>query len=514
MPAIRNRLARCLAVGLALAAAWPARADPPRPVLSSDDLELIDSATWGITTSEAARFVRMGRARWLAAQLHPAPEAGLPAAVQQRIDADPSAGRPLRSLLAELEVQARTASGLTDPEAKTVAQAAYQASLNDVARASMSRTILRDLYAPAQLRERMTWFWFNRFNVHAAKANLRAMVGDYVDTAIRPHALGRFRDLLGATLRHPAMMRYLDNAESAAGKVNENYARGIMELHTTGVGAGYTQADVEALARILTGAGIDTKPDDPKLRPELQARLVRDGAFLFNPARHDGGDKVFLGRPVAGGGFEEIETALDLLARHPKTAESVSRATAAYFVGDDPPAPMVSRMAETFGRRDGDIAAVLETMFGSPDFAAARTRHLKDPMTFVLSALRLAYDETPITNTQPIQNWLNRLGQGLFNHATPDGYPAGSAAWSGPGQMTARFEVARQIGGGSAGLFKAAPDAPAGASERPAFPLLQNELYFTVLRSRLAPATRATLDQAVSPQEWNALYLASPDFMR
>jgi hypothetical protein len=128
----------------------------------------------------------------------------------------------------------------------------------------------------------------------------------------------------------------------------------------------------------------------------------------------------------------------------------------------------------------------------------------------VLSAVRLAYDDKVILNTGPIQGWVNRLGEGLFNHDTPDGYALTSASWNGPGQMMVRFEIARQIGSGSAGLFK--PDG-AGAVEQPAFPLLQNALYFNSLRQTLAPATLASLDKAVSPQDWNTLFLSSPEFM-
>ncbi len=133
--------------------------------------------------------------------------------------------------------------------------------MNDLVREAQSRSLLRDLYAPDQLREQMTWFWFNHFNVQSSKRDIRAMVGDYEDQAIRPHALGKFRDLLEATLRHPAMLRYLDNDQNAAGRINENYAREIMELHTMGVGSGYTQKDVQELARILTGVGVDLQPE-------------------------------------------------------------------------------------------------------------------------------------------------------------------------------------------------------------------------------------------------------------
>src|SRR5262249_11697628 len=155
------------------------------------------------------------------------------------------------------------------------------------------------------------------------------------------------RDLLMATLRHPAMLRYLDNADNAAGHINENYAREIMELHTMGVGSGYTQNDVEALARILTGAGIDLRPDNPKLPPERQPLLVRDGAFEFNPARHDFGDKVLLGTTIKSSGFAEIQQVVDLLCARPATAQHVSRQIAIYFVADDPPKALTDRMVQT-----------------------------------------------------------------------------------------------------------------------------------------------------------------------
>lgn len=154
----------------------------------------------------------------------------------------------------------------------------------------------------------------------------------------------------------------------------------------------------------------------------------------------------------------------------------------------------------------------MSAMIRSPDFEAALTKQakFKDPMRYLLSSVRLAYDEKVIVNTGPIQNWLARLGEGLFDRSTPDGYPLASSAWNGPGQMMVRFEIARQLGGGSAGLFK--PEGP-GAVDRPAIPLLQNQLYFSMLRQTLKPETAHALDDAVSPQDWNTLFLSSPDFM-
>jgi uncharacterized protein (DUF1800 family) len=481
--------------------------------LSPRDMALLDRLTWGINASSAAHLRAVGPDRWLAEQLHPAPGDALPQAVRTTIEAMPDVHAFPFDIAASFDAQGRAANQIADPDAKKSAQQAFRQAMNERARQAAARSILRALYAPDQLRERMSWFWLNHFSLAQSKANLRILVGDYEDRAIRPFALGRFRDLLIATLHHPAMLRYLDNADNAGGHINENYAREIMELHTMGVGSGYTQGDVEALARILTGVGIDLRPEDPKLKPELQSQLVREGAFEFNPARHDYGDKIFLGHTVKGRGLAEADEAIDILVHHPATATHLARQIATYFVADNPPEPLVARMAQTFKTADGDIAAVLATMVHAPEFAAALKSgaKLKDPMQYVLSAVRLAYDDKVILNTQPIQNWLNRLGEGLFNHDTPDGYSLISASWSGPGQMMVRFEIARQIGSSSSGLFK--PEG-SGAVDQPAFPLLANSLYFNGLRQTLSGTTLAALDAAISPQDWNTLFLSSPEFMR
>ena len=164
---------------------------------------------------------------------------------------------------------------------------------------------------------------------------------------------------------------------------------------------------------------------------------MRDGLFEFNPARHDYGDKILLGHKIKGAGFAEVEEALDILARSPATARHISRELATYFVSDDPPASLVDQMGKTFLRSNGDIAAVLRTMVHAPEFSAslgAEFQKFKDPVRYVISAVRLAYDDKVILNTQPVQNWLNRLAEGLYNHQTPDGYPSVSA----PGMARAR----------------------------------------------------------------------------
>jgi uncharacterized protein (DUF1800 family) len=497
---------------IAALCAGAARAAPDDGAgLSPHDLALLNRVTWGANASSAAALAAEGPDRWLRGQLRPEPGDHLPPAVAAEIDALPISHASLAELVVTTQARNQTANQLTDPDQKKAAQQAYQRAMSDVARQAATRSLLRDLYSSDQLREQMTWFWFNHFNVHQSKANVRVLVGDYEDVAIRPHALGRFRDLLEASLKHPAMLRYLDNADNAAGHVNENYAREIMELHTMGVGSGYTQKDVQELARILTGVGIDPRPEAPRLKPELRDKLIREGLFEFNPARHDFGDKQFLGRTIRGEGFGEVEQALTILSREPATARHVSRQLAVYFVGDDPPPGLIERMARAFQHGDGDIAEVLSVMFRSSEFSASLGTKFKDPVHYAVSAVRLAYDERPILNTAPIQGWLNRLAEGLYNHETPDGYSMAQSAWDGPGQMAVRFEIARQIGGGSAGLFK--PDGP-DAVDQPAFPRIENRLYYQGLGQTLGAQTKAALAQAVSPQDWNTLFLSSPEFMR
>ncbi|MGA0600329.1 DUF1800 domain-containing protein [Caulobacter sp. KR2-114] len=512
MPSYRPLPLLLIATALAAAPAGASAAAPPPPgMISARDLAFLNRVTWGANQADAEALVRDGRSRWLARQLQPAADDALPAAAQAQLDGLAISHLKLKDEVQALEAQNKAANQLTDPDQKKAAQQAYQQAMNDLARQAATRDLLRDLYAPDQVREQMTWFWFNHFNVHAAKANIRAMVGDYEDSAIRPHALGRFRDLLEATLRHPAMLRYLDNADNAAGHINENYARELLELHTMGVGSGYSQKDVQELARILTGVGIDARAEDPKVRPQMQDQLIRDGLFEFNPNRHDYGDKVLLGHTIKGRGFAEVEEALDIIARQPATARHVSGQIASYFMGDNPPPALVGRMAETFQHSDGDIAKVLATLFQSPEFNASLGTAFKDPAHYAVSAVRLAYNDRVILNAQPIQGWLNRMAEGLYNHETPDGYPVAAAAWDGPGQMAMRFEIARQIGAGAAGLFK--PDTP-GATEAPAFPQIENALYFNAIAPTMGPKSVAALGQAVSPQDWNTLFLSSPEFMR
>lgn len=503
---------RKLALSTALLLSLVGCATAPPPAASAhgpaQDALWLDRLTWGAGSGDLAAVRAKGREAWLDAQLRPANATALPEAAQAQIRALAISQQPLLPLVQQMEAQRKAADALTDDAAKAEAQKAYQQAMTKLAREASTRQLLNALYSPNQVQEQLTWFWFNHFNVHQYKANLRVMVGDY-EQGLRERSLGRFRDLLGYTAHHPAMLRYLDNEQNAANRINENYARELLELHTLGVGGGYSQRDVQELARVLTGLGVNLTDNKPKLKPAQEAQYRRDGLMEFNPARHDFGEKNLLGITVKGQGYAELDQVLDLLARHPSTARFVSRKLAQYFVADEPPPALVERMAERWRQSDGRIAEVLRAMVDSPEFEASLGRKFKDPTHYVVSAVRLAYADKVVLNTGPMMGWLYRLGQSPYNRQTPDGYPLDENAWAGPGQMTTRFEIARAIGSGSAGLFKVEGEA----KDRPAFPQIAQPLYYEGIAPRLAPPTQQALAQATSPQEWNTYLLASPDFM-
>ena len=296
--------------------------------------------------------------------------------------------------------------------------------------------LLPAIESPRQLEEVMVDFWFNHFNVVRGKGLDHVLIGDYEDNAIRPYVMGRFRDLLGATAKHPAMSFYLDNwlsvsptADSGArvpgtrkttAGLNENYARELMELHTLGADGGYSQADVTALARILTGWSMDPR------------RAVNGRAFRYFPALHDYSDKVWLGRTVPVKGIAEGEWALDVLASSPATARHLSYELAQYFVADDPPPALVDRLTQRFLATDGDIRAVLETLFKSAEFRdpANFGAKFKTPYQYVVSVVRAAGVE--VNNVRPLLAALNRMGMPLYGCQSPDGYKNTREVWLNP----------------------------------------------------------------------------------
>jgi len=476
--------------------------------LSRQDILWLDRVTYGPTSDTVCEYLKLGRRRFLDEQLHPHDRA-LPTQIGNQLDALQVSRSSAPEFLASVTQEQKRINALTDDAQKQADRKTLNDQGNRLAYEASRRELLRAIYSPAQLREQLVWFWLNHFSVFQYKANDSWLVGDYAEHAIRPHALGHFRDLVMATLTQPAMLQYLDNAQNAGGHINENYARELMELHTLGVGSGYTQQDIEELARILTGVGINPSGIEPRLKPEWQRLYRHEGAFEFNPARHDFGAKTLLGKPIEASGFDEVERAVDLLVSQPACARFISRKLATYFVSDNPPPALIERMTRTFQKTHGDIAEVLNTLFKSGEFAASLGSKFKDPMHYVISTVRLAYDGKPIFNTHPVVNWLNALGEPLFGRQTPDGYPLTQSGWASSGQISRRFEIARAIGSGSAGLFEPEDGSPAAST---GFPQLSGKLYFAAVEPFLSAHARAGLDRAGSQLEWNTFLLASPDF--
>ena len=477
--------------------------------LSRQDMLWLDRITYGPTTGTVDRYLKLGRRRFLEEQLHPPRDPQLPPAVAAEIDSLEIQHSSGAQWLAYVNAQQQRINAITDDSAKQNERKALNDKGNKLAYEAARREILRALYSPAQLQEQLTWLWLDHFSIFQYKANDPWLLGDYAEKAIRPYALGHFRDIVMATLTHPAMLQYLDNAQNANGHINENYARELMELHTLGVGSGYTQQDIQELARVLTGVGINASGNEPRLKPEWQKLYRHQGAFEFNPARHDFGSKTLLGKRIDSSGFDEVEQAVDLIVSQPACAQFVSRKLAMYFVSDNPPRSLTDRMAKTFQKTHGDIADVLETLVKSHEFEASLGGKFKDPMHFVISTVRLAYDGRPIANTHPVVNWLNALGEPLFGRQTPDGFPLTESGWASSGQISRRFEIARAIGSGNGGLFD--PEDGTAATTT-GFPQLSTRLYFTAVEPFLSANVRSALDRAGSQLEWNTFLLASPDF--
>jgi len=352
-----------------------------------------------------------------------------------------------------------------------------------------AQKVLRAAYSERQLEETLVDFWFNHFNVFAGKGRTSIYLVDYEREAIRPHVWGSFRDLLGATAKSPAMLFYLDNwlsADPAAAAnmanqrrarqggagarqgaarrpgragaaprpdqqgaapapppqaarrrgLNENYARELLELHTLGVDGGYTQQDIIEVARAFTGWTI-ANPND--------------GAFRFTPALHDRGAKTVLGQTLkAGGGIEDGERVLDIVAKHPSTARHIATKLARRFVSDNPPEALVARVAARFTATDGDLRETVRAVVTSPEFFAAEYRgaKTKTPLEFVVSAVRTSGRQ--VREARPLVNALQQLGMAPYMCQPPTGYDDEAETWVSAGALVTRMNVAQQVAGAQA----------------------------------------------------------------
>jgi uncharacterized protein (DUF1800 family) len=377
-----------------------------------------------------------------------------------------------------------------------------------------AQKLLRAIYSDRQLEQVLTDFWFNHFNVDARKGPVRMMLTEYEREAIRPHVLGRFRELLGATAKSPAMLFYLDNWMSAGENasrtqreqrrgaqrlppappattmrrgLNENYARELMELHTLGVDGGYTQKDVTEVARAFTGWTIR----NPRVR----------GDFVFEPRIHDDKEKVVLGHRIRAGGIQDGEQVLDLLAAHPSTARFISTKLARRFVGDAPTAALVDRLAARFTATKGDLRDVMRTLLTSQEFLAPASfsAKTKTPFEFVVSAFRTT--GMPLDDARPVVRSLQELGMPLYQCQPPTGYKDTADAWVNTGALVARMNFAQSLASGRPG-------------ERRTSDRRRTAGFDPLLGLNVSETTRSTIARATTPAQALALTLGSPEFQK
>jgi uncharacterized protein (DUF1800 family) len=484
-----SRVASAAAVQAAARAALS-----PRELNADEQVaQALSRLTFGPRPGDAARVKAMGVDGWIDAQLHPerVRDSETDAFLAQYFTLSLESSEIFRQFppAALIRAAARRDS-LQRPGRMTLAdslQRLQQARRSNqfVAELTSSR-VARAVMSERQLQEVMVDFWENHFSVFAGKGQTRFFLTSYDRDVIRPNAMGHFRDLLGAVAKSPAMLLYLDNAQSVADSgrgvlrprgrnrpaqrrrqgLNENYARELMELHTLGVDGGYTQHDVIEVARALTGWSIRPprqvlmQAQDARVR-RLAERLGDDaaaGRFVFRPEVHDAEAKVVLGHKLkAGRGIEDGEDVLTILARHRSTALFLARKLAVRFVSDEPPQALVDRAAATYMKTDGDIREVVRTIVTSPEFfsQAAFRAKVKSPFEVVVSTMRAmgaAPDPTP--RTAQLVAW---LGQPIFGHQAPNGWPETGEAWMNTGAILNRINF---------GMAAAANRIPGAALDR------------------------------------------------
>jgi uncharacterized protein (DUF1800 family) len=362
-------------------------------------------------------------------------------------------------------------------------------------RAEALARLQRAIIADCGITERLVAFWSNHFCISATKGELaRIWAGAFEREAIRPHVMGRFADMLRAVEQHPAMLFFLDNQQSLgpdsrAGQnrkrgLNENLAREIMELHTLGVGGGYTQDDVTSLARIITGWTFAGR----------QGQLGEPGSFAFNANAHQPGPQTLLGKTYENNGVAQGEAALADIARHPSTAKFIATKFARHFVADDPPPALVARLQDVFGKTDGDLGAMTMALVDSDEAWAAPLAKMRSPYEFLVATGRLLarVPEDP----GAYLGSLNLLGQPLWSPAGPNGFPDTNAAWAAPEGMKLRLDISAQIASRLGGNID------------------PRDLLELAFADAASADTRRTIERAESRQQALALLLMSPEFQR
>ena len=394
--------------------------------------------------------------------------------------------------------------------------------------------ILRAVYSERQLQEVMVDFWTNHFNVFSGKGADRWLLPAYDRDTIRPHAMGKFATLLQATAQSPAMLFYLDNFQSVSPNmrqrplansqqrrrgINENYARELMELHTLGVDGGYTQKDVQEVARCFTGWTIFQPRGGAAAVNAIAGEGARRnaGTFFFNARTHDDGEKTVLGQKIpAGGGFRDGLTVLDILSRHPSTAKFIATKLVRHFVADNAPKSLVDRVAATYTKTDGDIREMLKTIFFSNEFNSTEAYRvkIKRPFELVVSAIRTLGADT---NGGPgTHNWIARMGEPLYGFQTPNGYSDAAESWVNTGGLLERMNFGLALAGNR--VQGTQVDLARLTNGQTSQSKVMDEALKVVLAGKISPSARETLlkqlDQSDPVTKVVGLILGTPEFQR
>lgn len=422
--------------------------------LSSEEkaLQLLNRLSYGPRPTEVQALAKQGNngiQHWIEEQLHP--EKIDDRHLEGKISQLPITGLDTLQLMAQYQDlnkfierdMGASKKDLPEEELKQLRKKYEDHLIPRILEDMQAQRLIRAVESRRQLEEVLFDFWWNHFNVDWSKGPVRWMAPSYEREAIRHHIFGSFIDLLRATAHHPAMLVYLDNHVSRVappakngkkpnGGLNENYARELMELHTLGVDGGYTQKDVTELARILTGWSVENTNDDP--------------VFAFKEKNHDKEAKVFLNHTFpAGGGLDEGERALEMLAENPNTAKFISLKLARYFVSDNPPESLVLRLQKEFLKTHGNLTAVYRALFNSPEFWS-RTSYqakVKRPLQFVASSIRALGGELDVKT--PLPKILADLGEELYKCAPPTGYKDDASTWVNPGALVSRLDFSLKL---------------------------------------------------------------------
>lgn len=492
---------------------------------------LLDRLTFGPRPGEVEALAKGGDAAlaaWLKAQLHPTAEPQLEARIAQTYPTQAMSASQLQAAFPRPQ-QVAKGGGLdrSDPDLKEKLRDLIPPSQRParIGEEQAGQKLLRAVESRNQLQEVLTDFWFNHFNVDEAKGLDRWLVPSFERDAIRPHVFGKFRDLLEAVAWHPAMLFYLDNwlsvkdgfraprlGDKGPKGLNENYGRELLELHTLGVDGGYTQKDVTEVARCFTGWSLT----DPR----------QEAAAVFRPKVHDEAPKTVLGQAITAGGREDGERVLDLLAASPVTARHLAFLLCRRFLADDPPPAAVDRVAAAYLRSRGDLRAVYEALFSSPEFwsKTALGAKVKSPLEFVVSSVRAL--DGHVDDALPLARTVARMGEPLYHCQPPTGYKDTAEAWVGTGALVERLRFGtalakRQVPGVSW------PDLPPQPGPDPAKAI--DALSPRLVPGGLSAGTRAALLKAadatprtyadgetrpVDPAQVLGFLLGSPEFQR